>query len=96
MTIRSMVINKAYSDNYDRIFRRLPTLETLPDYGELFELSNIPEMDFHASSSDDGFGYYATEKGYSKSHLFGYVNRPEWATHFLWFNKQRKNDEGDN
>lgn len=88
--LRSKQTSDAYRDNYDAIFRKAElgvVLKELPSFGELFEVSNTPEEDFHAFNCDDGIGYYATINGYSEEHLFGKVNRPNWATHFLWFNK---------
>jgi hypothetical protein len=78
----------AYRSNYDAIFRKSGLLLTpIEDFAELIELNKDIEMDTICFGPDDGIGFFATKEGYSEQHPFGYTTRPEWATHFVWYNK---------
>lgn len=88
--LRSKQTSDAYRNNYDAIFRKSEigvVLKPLSGNGDLLPCSPDPAEDEMVCGPNDGFGYYATVHGYSEQHPFGRVNRPKWATHFLWFNK---------
>ena len=57
-----------------------------PDYGDLFTADEwLEASDAGYFISDDGSGYWATEKEHSTVSCWSI--KPDWATHVLWFNK---------
>ena len=57
-------------------------------YGHLIPLEEFEQgRKHHALMSDDGPGCWATATHYADRSDVWSDNRPEWATHVLWFNK---------
>jgi hypothetical protein len=63
-----------------------PKMMKHPLYGALFAEDEWNEaVDAGYFNSDDGSGYWATKTEYA--YFSCWNQRPEWATHVLWFNK---------
>lgn len=64
--------------------------EEIPDYGDLFPISEFVEMRRNRILTDfDGHGEWATETHMrvGLNIISDYANPPSWATHVVWFNK---------
>lgn len=76
--------------DFNEKFRKLSDYELMtdnPDFGDLYTVSdfdNIVEEGF--INDDDGSGYYGTDTKHSRLEYFS-NQKPDWATHVLWFNK---------
>lgn len=65
------------------------------DYGDLIPIVEwIESVHMYFFTPDDGSGYWANEthhidwiEGDDQSNVFDLKNRPQGATHVLWFNK---------
>ena len=66
-----------------------PKLDPLPEYGDLITLEEFSKNVIDGMFIPyDGDGYLATKDGMSREHsCWSLDDRPEWATHVMWFNK---------
>lgn len=63
-------------------------LSTLPDYGKLFPIDEwLNAVATGAFIPYDGDGYWATIDGMDKASDVWGSNKPDWATHVMWFNR---------
>lgn len=63
-------------------------IDEIPHYGDLFTIEEFDEMvEDHTIMDKDGIGYYSDGEHMARKYPVFYSDKPEGATHVVWFNK---------